>query len=743
MVSLGTILVNGDATVPRDWASQASTAIDEAVSGTNSDESDHVDAQASTVSSPAPNNNDTAFTLANMPSDFRSMDTATWKIKYRVAGRDAANSDTFGLSLRIVDRSGAVTLAAGSSGGAFDAVDLNINQTGNSPAWLTLGHTAFTYVNTSATKTNWDNAQLEFRQTWTLNGINDNGQVQVASFELSGTYQATASGVGSAAGDSTVTGTLTTQHVTATADGSATFTGAVTGRGSLTATASGDATFTGAVNAQHLIATINGDATVAGLLRGVFSVNAAADGDSTVAGETTAQHLVGSIAGDSAFTGEAFGEVALTGAIAGDSALDGTASAQHLLGDELAGSSTMAGATSPVQISASVAGDSTIAGDLEDLGTSSIHGQIDATSALAGAISGLGALTASSDGLGTALGSLTGVSTLLGQALGVGDLAGLLGPVRLLGAITGSSNLSGSAGEPPIGPIYGQIFGTSTLAGQNRAVGFISRMHRSLMSRFASLSLPAEFTVVFDNVMSAPATDAWVNPYLVLERARIVQFGRQRIIRHTGALECGVYVRRGTARKDAWDVVEMIIEHFHDLTWNAYGDEIRFRHAEARQGGDEAMDQWWHITVRCGFEVDDVFPPKGNSATTTANTYQTALERFTERFVDTVDVQAGHGNFLADPPDTGPFAVLTIETEDQTRSEMTQYRTDGMAFAMLLVPLHTGVMDAYAYADQFYESFKTLRYKGVSFRAPSVSRVGPSGSWWQLTASCPFTSSST
>ncbi len=180
MASLGTLVATGDSAVG-SWLTDAGGTtnlwqkIEETVAGAT-DTNDFIKANNDV------NNSDYKASLGDTPANFASMLTALFNVRYRQQGRAASNPDTYGLQIRIVN--GATILAAADSGGTFQSVAANITTT----TFTNTGAVAFTYVNTTASKTTWDGAVVEIRQTYTQTGSKDGGHVEVSAFEITGTY---------------------------------------------------------------------------------------------------------------------------------------------------------------------------------------------------------------------------------------------------------------------------------------------------------------------------------------------------------------------------------------------------------------------------------------------------------------------------------------------------------------------------------------------------------------------------
>jgi hypothetical protein len=167
MATLPMLLLNGDtATGPTDWGQVALdyAFVQDIASSTNN-------GSVSPDPGVGAGTRDHAWRINNMPADFVSMTTLLWRIRYGANNID----DQVSLQLRVVSRTSGTILAAADAGGTFQVVA-----------------TGFTYVNTGASKAQWDDAEVEFREVYTLDMSDDEGHVAVDAFELSGTYVASA-----------------------------------------------------------------------------------------------------------------------------------------------------------------------------------------------------------------------------------------------------------------------------------------------------------------------------------------------------------------------------------------------------------------------------------------------------------------------------------------------------------------------------------------------------------------------
>jgi hypothetical protein len=132
---------------------------------------------------------DAAWLLDDMPGNFGTMDDLAFQVRY---GWSATPTDTTWpvLAARIVTNDNAVVLAANASGGGFQTFVTSITDT--TPTNST--STGFTYVNTGASKANWDNGKLEIRITRDrVKGGGTEAQ-RIYAAEVTGNYTISAGG---------------------------------------------------------------------------------------------------------------------------------------------------------------------------------------------------------------------------------------------------------------------------------------------------------------------------------------------------------------------------------------------------------------------------------------------------------------------------------------------------------------------------------------------------------------------
>ena len=66
------------------------------------------------------------------------------------------------------------------------------------------------------------------------------------------------------------------------------------------------------------------------------------------------------------------------------------------------------------------------------------------------------------------------------------------------------------------------------------------------------------------------------------------------------------------------------------------------------------------------------------------------------------------------------------------------WRSTGVAVVQIFTPLARGDGAAHGLADDTAAIFRGTRVDGVVFRAPSLTRIGPEGAWYQMNVSTPF-----
>lgn len=160
---------------------------DEGISGAV--DTDYVRAIASSLTTSATG----TFTLSDMPADFLDMDALSYNVRNRQAGR---SDDTLDLRFMICDGSdttnypvlAGASAGNGNSGTLWQAARMVTLANITGTAFANTGATAFPYVNTTATKTQWDAAVVVLTPFLTVSMSSDGATIQLSAVEFTGTY---------------------------------------------------------------------------------------------------------------------------------------------------------------------------------------------------------------------------------------------------------------------------------------------------------------------------------------------------------------------------------------------------------------------------------------------------------------------------------------------------------------------------------------------------------------------------
>jgi uncharacterized delta-60 repeat protein len=140
------------------------------------------------VASPLNASNNTYYSLGDgawslgvtgVPSDLRSVTALSWTVEFNQTGRV---DDTLSFSVRIM--SGSTVLAAADADGTYVVVSSNVTNTAD----ITVGPTAFPYVNSAAPGAAWNTASFVMQQTTSASMANDGAVIRVDFAQFTGTY---------------------------------------------------------------------------------------------------------------------------------------------------------------------------------------------------------------------------------------------------------------------------------------------------------------------------------------------------------------------------------------------------------------------------------------------------------------------------------------------------------------------------------------------------------------------------
>ena len=96
-----------------------------------------------------------------------------------------------------------------------------------------------------------------------------------------------------------------------------------------------------------------------------------------------------------------------------------------------------------------------------------------------------------------------------------------------------------------------------------------------------------------------------------------------------------------------------------------------------------------------------------------------------------------------DKPENKIWCRLAVVHGESNQRELgpvasRNFRSVGIMTAMLFFPLNKGEKALMEMADFIADQFTGITDAGVTYRAPSVSRVSRAGNWWQVNVTVPF-----
>jgi hypothetical protein len=131
-----------------------------------------------------------SWELQDVDSDFSTMDTLSMNFSYAALSNLVDDLNYIDMWILTSDE---LTVLAGASS-TLGSSHQRFKENEASTSWADLGATAFTYVNTTATKTQWNGARL-FVEIWQDVVMSNDGARQYVSYvELTGTYTTTGGG---------------------------------------------------------------------------------------------------------------------------------------------------------------------------------------------------------------------------------------------------------------------------------------------------------------------------------------------------------------------------------------------------------------------------------------------------------------------------------------------------------------------------------------------------------------------
>jgi hypothetical protein len=142
-----------------------------------------------------------SWQLDNVDSDLDSMDTLSINVRYKTVA--ARVDDLSSIEARILT-SDRLTVLAGATSTVSTSLQVLVSNPSQA-SWTNVGATAFSYVNTGATKAQWDAALIEVATTLTKVMSPEACRPQVTALEVTGTYSTAAAGTNAPAENAAVT----------------------------------------------------------------------------------------------------------------------------------------------------------------------------------------------------------------------------------------------------------------------------------------------------------------------------------------------------------------------------------------------------------------------------------------------------------------------------------------------------------------------------------------------------------
>jgi hypothetical protein len=168
----------GDSAAPNQWSSAPNGVIQVIGSANDANFAEDTSNGGGTTTL------DQGYLLGNTPADFGSIATASVRLRYGWAASFTNRTWTV-LGARLISVGDSTVLAAADSGGAFTELNSG-NITTTTP--VTSSVVAFAWVNTAATKAQWDDARLEMRIVSVRSGGGSSVARRVYAGEITGTY---------------------------------------------------------------------------------------------------------------------------------------------------------------------------------------------------------------------------------------------------------------------------------------------------------------------------------------------------------------------------------------------------------------------------------------------------------------------------------------------------------------------------------------------------------------------------
>jgi len=273
-------------------------------------------------------------------------------------------------------------------------------------------------------------------------------------------------------------------------------------------------------------------------------------------------------------------------------------------------------------------------------------------------------------------------------------------------------------------------FGTASVS----AIYCHESLHNAIRAHFDDNT---SVVTIYDNMTTEPPDNAlWVRFTVSTSFSEQTSFGSRIHLRKYGDATASIHAPAELGDGDVLAMVDTVRGLFRDAT---IGSAVFLQPNVERIGLEQ---RWWRVDVVCPFYYDDSkalpeFTQSPGSPDVEA-THNTIRSHFKAEVADVLAVDVQYDNAELDPPDNSTWVRLSILDGDSVRTARNSYRTTGVIDAAVFTPLGAGDQAALSVADRIVNAFLPSTVSGVKFRIPSVSSIGRSGRWWQVTVSCPF-----
>ena len=123
-------------------------------------------------------------------------------------------------------------------------------------------------------------------------------------------------------------------------------------------------------------------------------------------------------------------------------------------------------------------------------------------------------------------------------------------------------------------------------------------------------------------------------------------------------------------------------------------------------------------------------------------TYETLLETIRKRIHDNITgYPIAWDNVSFEPSGAATWLRATVELGESVQVELgatSTYRRPGNVVFQIFTQPDTGDEEWTQIADMIQEFFRGQSEDGITWRTPTINKVGERQGWWQVNVTCPF-----